>query len=152
MSKQNIFGRNQNNVITSDDILGKDVIDAEGKFVGVVESVLINPSTLEFVGISIDKGFLKKGLTIGKSYIEKITKYAVFLHIKLVLELKGKEVFDKNGRSLGKITEIELWGKKNKIKNLIIHKQKIPGDYIETIGSNVILSIHKSELPHSNNK
>ena len=69
MPQKSISGKDLNEAVTSDDILGKDVIDADGKFIGVTEKVFIHPNNLDFIGIEVDKGFLRKGLSIGKDYI-----------------------------------------------------------------------------------
>ena len=119
MNHASISGRNLDKAITSDDILGKNVIDIEGKILGVAEKVLIDSKSLDFIGIEVDKGFLKKGITIGKSYIEKITHHAVFLNIKVVYEIKGLKVYDKTGANLGTVSNLELYGIKNKIGYLI---------------------------------
>ena len=151
MSKKSIFGKNLERSITSDDILGKDVIDVDGKFIGVVEKVLIDPIDLDFIGIEVDKGFLKRGLSIGKSYIDKISDRAVFLKIKLVYEIKGMSVFDNIGEKIGKVSEIEVYGFKNKIKKIYVRRGikrrlEIPYQFIETIGYNIILSVNKKTL------
>ncbi len=152
MNHASISGRNLDKAITSDDILGKNVIDIEGKILGVAEKVLIDSKSLDFIGIEVDKGFLKKGITIGKSYIEKITHHAVFLNIKVVYEIKGLKVYDKTGANLGTVSNLELYGIKNKIKKLFIKqgfakKQlEIPSDFIETIGYSVILNVKKKKI------
>ena len=153
MSKENLSGR-KNNTITSDEILGKEVIDKRGKFIGVVESVLMDAKKLEFVGISVDKGFLKKGLVIGKGYIESVKEHAIFLKIEPVKEIKGKEVFDSDGKTVGTVSDIELYGNKNKIKNIVVvprlrdsfKKIYILDRGIEMIGESVILKVKKSDL------
>lgn len=151
MSQRSISSKDLDEAITSDDILGKEVIDAEGRFIGVAEKVFIHPNTLDFIGISIDKGFLKKGLSIGKNYIERVATHAVFLNIRVAFELKGMEVFDKNGKLLGKVTGIELEGSLNKIQQLhvsgIFEKSlSIPQNLIDNIGYNVLLNVTKEEL------
>lgn len=160
MLKKNISGRNLDNsidavlknTITSDDILGKDVIDTEGVFIGIAEKVLIDPKGLDFVGIEVDKGFLKKGLSIGKSYIERIMASAVFLNIRVVYEIKGMKVFDKIGGLVGTVRDVELIGEKNSLKQIIVRQGmikkdiEIPAEFIQTIGENVILNVLKQEL------
>ena len=158
MSKKSISGKNLSRGITSDDILGKEVIDLDGKFIGVVEKVLIDPIDLDFIGIEVDKGFLKKGLSIGKSYIDRISEVAIFLKIKVVCEIKGMTVFDKIGAIIGTVSKIELWGEKNKIKNIYIKQGMIkkelvvPYDFIDSIGYNVILTVKKKRLLEYNKK
>jgi len=153
MQEKSISGRKINKSITSEDILGKDVIDAEGGFIGVAEKIFIDPKLMNFIGISVDKGLIKSGLTIGKSYIDKVTDHAIFLKIRVVYDIKGMLVFDKNGKRVGKVSSIDLYGNKNKIKRLYVKsrsffKEKIliPEDYIENIGDNVILNVTLKQL------
>ncbi len=151
MSQRSISSNDLKEAITSDDILGKEVIDAEGRFIGVAEKVFIHPNTLDFIGISIDKGFLKKGLSIGKNYIERVATHAVFLNIRVAFELKGMQVFDKNGKLLGSVAAVDLEGNLNKIKQLHVtglfdKTLAIPQDFIENIGYNVLLNVTKDDL------
>ncbi|MDO8467487.1 MAG: PRC-barrel domain-containing protein [Nanoarchaeota archaeon] len=149
MQRKNISGRKLNNAITSEDILGKDVIDLEGNLVGVVEKIFIDPASLRFIGISVDKGFIKKGLSIGKNYILKITEHAVFLKIRIAYDMKGMFVFDKDGKKIGKVSSIELHGNRNKIKSIHVETGLfssllkkgliIPARSIKRIGDNIIL-------------
>ena len=158
MSKKSISWKSLSNGITSEDILGKEVIDLDGRFIGVVEKVLIDPIELNFIGIEVDKGFLKKGLSIGKSYIARISDAAVFLKIKVVYEIRGMSVFDKIGAKVGVVSNIELWGEKNKIKKIYIKRGMLkkeleaPYEFIETIGQGVILSVKKKRLIEYNER
>ena len=157
MQQKSISGKALNNTITSEDILGKDVIDTEGAFIGIAEKVFIDPKFLAFAGISIDKGLIRSGLTIGKSYIDRIEDNAIFLKIKVAYDIKGKLVFDKDGKEVGTVSSIDLYGEKNKIKNIYVNpyhilfsfKDKIiiPADCIKTIGDNVILNVTIDSLP-----
>ena len=152
MTRKNISGRDLSKTITSEDLLGKEVIDSDGSFIGVIEKVLIDPRKLQFVGLSIDKGFLRKDFTIGKGYVEKVTAHAVFLKIKVSYDIKGKVVFDNEGVIIGKVTSIELYRHKNKIVNLFVKsslfgKEKvIPAIYIKAVGENVMLNVTKSKF------
>ncbi|MDP3965926.1 MAG: PRC-barrel domain-containing protein [archaeon] len=156
MQEKSISGKKIGKAITSEDILGKEVIDAGGTFIGVAEKVFISPKFLDFIGISVDKGFIRSGLTIGKSYIDKIADYAIFLKIRVVYEIKGKLVFDRDGKKIGTVSSIDLYGEKNKIKNIYVkpssvlfsfkNKIVIPADYIENIGDNVILNVTTNHL------
>ncbi len=152
--ERNISGKDLSKVITSEDILGKDVIDSDGRFIGVVDKVLIDPRLFDFVGISLDKGFLRRGLSIGKNYIQKITDHAVFLKIRVAYELKGMAVFDKDGKRIGKVVALELAGHTNKITHLIIstplasliREFTIPFKHVKNIGENIILAITKEAI------
>ena len=72
--QKSISGKDLNEAVTSDDVLGKEVIDADGRFIGITEKVFIHPKELEFMGISVDKGFLKKGLSIASMAINLVCK------------------------------------------------------------------------------
>jgi len=156
MQEKNISGKKINKTITSEDILGKNVIDAEGGFIGVAEKIFIEPKHMNFIGISVDKGIIKKGLTIGKNYIDKITDHAVFLKIRVVFDIKGMLVFDKDGKKVGKVSSIDLYGNRNKIKKIYVkpsfrlfsfkEKIAISEELIENIGDNVLLNVKISSL------
>ena len=138
-------------LISSDDILGKDVIDLEGSQIGIVDVVHIDPLNLEFAGISIDGGFLKNGVTVGKRYIDKITPHALFLNIRPAFALRGMLVFDSQGALVGKVKDIELLQSQNVIKELVVSqgllgKQKIAGQLIARVGHNILLKVTRLEL------
>lgn len=152
MPLKRVFGEELRNTITSDDVLGKNVIDSEGEFIGVVEMLHLNPDMVEVVGITIDKGFLRKGLVIGKEYIERVAPHAVFLKIRPAFKLKGMIVFDEKGDEIGIVSKVVLHEHKNQIDALIVKsnafKKEIPiqADLIKTIGDNVLLNIEKKDL------
>src|SRR3989338_8769014 len=153
MQEKNISGKNHDGAITTEEILGKDVLDIEGNLVGIVDKIFIDPISLDFVGISVDKGFIRRGLTIGKNYISKIAKHAVFLKIRVAYETKGMTVFDRDGKVVGVVTSIDLYGSKNKIKNLHVktgfinsltnNELVIPYTSVKEIGENIILKVRK---------
>jgi len=150
MIKQNISIKELENAVTSDDVLGKEVIDSKGEFLGVVESLFIDPETVEVAGIAIDKGLLKKGLIIGKSYIKNIAPHAIFLNIQPAYNLKGMIVFDREGKKMGAIREVQIHGTKNEIENIVIKSSigelTIPSEYVKHIGDNVFLNETKENL------
>jgi sporulation protein YlmC with PRC-barrel domain len=153
MNQKSIASKNPEKTITSEDILGKDVIDIDGAIIGVVEKVLISPAALELVGISVDKGFLRKGLTIGKKYISKITPHAVVLNIRVSHEIKGKKVYDNEGMMIGVVTSIDLEGETNVLAGINVRRRlimggkelSIPVKHIRTIGEGVMLRVNYQE-------
>lgn len=156
MHEKNISGKDISKAITSEDLLGKEVIDAEGGVIGVAEKIFIDPISLDFVGISIDKGLIRNGLSIGKNYISKITEHAIFLKIKVAYDIKGMTVFDKDGKKVGIVRSIDLQGNKNKIKSIYVKTNfslsifkkevNIPSSHIKNIGDNVILNVTRKML------
>ncbi|MBI2448962.1 PRC-barrel domain-containing protein [Candidatus Pacearchaeota archaeon] len=152
MRLKKAFGEELGNTITSDDIVGKDVIDIDGEFIGVVEMLHIDPSAVEVIGITIDKGFLRKGLIIGKDYIERVAPHAIFLKIRPSYKLKGMNVFDSEGENIGIVTKVNLHGKKNEVESIIVRSGifkrdvVIPVKFIRNIGYNVLLSVKKDDI------
>lgn len=147
---KNNSGNALEGAVTSDDLLGKDVIDADGRFIGIVEKVFIHPEKLDFVGISIDKGFLKKGFSIGKDLIERVATHALFLNISVAYEIRGMKVFDKDGKEIGKVAGIALIGSGNDIDAIDVvgqgKKMRIHSRYIDRVGYNVLLNVGKDAL------
>lgn len=145
MSDKNIFGKNQIDALTSDDILGKEVIDTEGNFLGVVEKLFIDKINLNFNAIAVDKGLIKKGFVVGKGYIDRVTEHAVFLKTSIAFELKGLQVFDKDGEKVGKVKKVFTYGDKNMIKSVLVsmginNDLEINSKYIAKIGENIRLN------------
>lgn len=138
--------------ITSDDLLGKHVIDAEGRTIGITEKMFLDKETLEFTGIEVDRGLIKKGLQIGRAYIEKATEHAIFLNIRVAYEIRGMKVYDTKGELIGTVQDITLQGEKNQIKELHIKYKLlkkpfiIPSNLIQTIGKSVLLNTEKETL------
>lgn len=132
--------------ITSEDLLGKDVIDPSGTFVGVADILYLDPKSLEFIGISVDKGFLRTGLVIGAEYIREVTAHAVLLNTRPVFRIKGMSVFDAHGKKLGTVKEVVLSQSKNEIEELLVATSKlskkaesVPASIIDRIDENVFL-------------
>lgn len=141
--------------ITSDDILGKDVIDSEGEFIGIAEQLFIDAKRIEIRGVLIDKGFLKSGLIIGKGYIKEIKSHAIFLKIRPALNIKNKIVFDLDGKYVGKVKDVQLAGNRNKIKNIVVtfgilkRNYIISARYIKNISQNVFLNEKIGKIVYS---
>jgi len=152
MSSKSIFGKNLDNTLTSDDILGKDVIDVHGRIIGISEKIFFDEKSLNFIGIAVDKGILKNGMGIGKDYIERITPYAIFLNVPMLLEMKGVSVFDKNAKKIGVVKRVLLKKSKNVLSAIDVKRDGfgkniiIPENYIETLGDNIILNVSEEEI------
>jgi sporulation protein YlmC with PRC-barrel domain len=139
--------------ITSEDVLGKDVIDAKGAFLGVTDKLYLNPKSMRITGISIDKGFLKKGFIIGSGYIREISEHAVFLNIEPAFQIKGMNVFDKDGAKVGRIDSITLEGDLNSVEEIVVKtssvggkKIVIPAASISRIENSAFLNVRREEL------
>ena len=134
----------EQNWITSDDILGKDVIDTNGNFLGVVDKLFLSPELIEVAALSIDKGFLAKGLVVSKKYIERVSKYAVFLNITPLFLLMQKKVYTSTGHYVGIVSAVKQnEGKTNQLDCLIVtyksNRKEISADKIAQVGKNIVL-------------
>lgn len=140
------------NAITSEDILGKDVLDTDGVNIGVVDRLFLNPDSVDILGISVDKGFLRDGLIIGTKHIAEITDHAIFLNIRPAFRLQGSHVFDVDGDLVGSVKEVALNEAQNSIEELVVKPRfakpfTINGQYIAKVEDNVILNVDSEQLP-----
>ncbi len=138
--------------ITSEDVLGKDVIDCDGVFIGVSDKFYIDPKSMAILGISVDKGFLRRGFIISVHYIREVSPHAVFLNMQPSTLHKGKIVFGKSGMRIGKIIAVDLAQDTNQINSITVktglwgRRIIIPQKYLESTKTNVFLNITKPEL------
>ena len=153
MDKQNLPSKRLlEHAITSDDLLGKDVIDADGVLIGVTNKLFVDPQSIELLGVNIDKGFLHTGLIVGAEHIAHVTKHAVFLSISPGFQLKGMHVFDVDGALVGSVIGVALTEDYRSISALTVKPSRfkkafeIPGTAILKVGENVLLSVHKEEI------
>ncbi len=139
--------------ITSADILGKDVVDSRGAFLGVSDKLYVHPKTLKVVGISVDKGFMKKGFLIGSAHIREVMEYAIFLTIEPPFRLRGMTVFGVQGGKIGTVKEVKLMPNTNIIKEIVVKSSirglgtiTISSEYLGRMEQNVFLNITSEKL------
>ena len=139
-------------IITSDDILGKDVVDVDGEIIGVVQQLRIDKKSKKIVGILMDQGFMKPDLYIGLDFIKNFGVDSVFLSQSPQPKIKGLDIYDKKGKHVGFVFDIIEDKKKNTIKAIIMKKTQLGKSYvitrrfIKTIGFNIILRQKESRL------
>jgi sporulation protein YlmC with PRC-barrel domain len=126
-------------------ILGKKVLTKDGKNIGKIRSVRINPDQLTIEGIEVDTGLFRVDRYIGKNYIKKITEQGAMLKIDPIDEIVGHEVFDSTGKSIGEIKSVKRSKKTNKLLQIIVYSDiykdniEIDSYYIENCGDSCIL-------------
>jgi sporulation protein YlmC with PRC-barrel domain len=132
------------NIITTDDILGKEVVDAQGEVLGVIQMLHIDKSTKSIVGITVDQGFMKPDLFIGLEYIQQFGVDTVFLNTFPRDKIKGMQVLNANGKNVGVVSSINF-SDSNRLKSIVVKKgfnssnEIISVSRIREIGYNVIL-------------
>lgn len=134
---------NNKNITTSDEILGKEVVNLEGEIIGIVQKLHIDRNTKKIIGITADEGFMKPNLFLGIENIKLFGIDAVFLNTTPKIKFRGLKVFNKTGELIGTVQEVIMTPRSSKIKELIIKNnfktEKIPAKSIKSIGVNVIL-------------
>ena len=135
--------------ITSDDILGREAIDPEGEYLGIVMKLHIDRHRKELIGITIDQGFMKPDLFVGLEYIARFGVDAVLIN-KIPLEkyrslkiytsagqLCGivQDIEERNGRVEKVIARLKKFDSPHSIKGVV----EIPVRKIETLGHAILL-------------
>ena len=127
------------------EILGKKVLAKDGKNIGKIRSIRINPVKLTIEGIEVDTGLFKVDKYIGKNYIKTLTEQGAIFKITPVDDIVGLEVFDSTGKSVGEIKTIKKSKKTNKLLSITLYSDLYKDDitidahYIETCGDSCIL-------------
>lgn len=121
--------------------LGKQVYTASGDKAGRIKDLVIKEN--EVAGLIIKGRHL---LFIDKDHCAPGTADTVLLTIDPVVMLKGKFVFDNNGKKLGRVKGIERKSMRNTCEELIVKKNiftktlRIPAKDIEVAKKNIILN------------
>jgi len=131
-------------IITSDDILGKEAIDPDGSVLGVVTKVHIDNHDRKVVGITIDMGFAKPDLYVGIKNIKNFGEDAVLLSKVPASKFKGLSVLTSEGKKIGRVADVVM--KNSHVKEVIISSSRFLGKKsnikysdIKEIGDSIIL-------------
>ncbi len=140
----------ESKTITSDDILGKDVVDIDGEIIGVVQQIRIDKESKKIVGILIDQGFMKPDLYIGLDFVKNFGVDSIFLSRSPRPKIKGLDVYDRNGKKIGFVHDV--LEKQNVVLGIVMKKSKISRKYlirrknIKVIGFNIVLRVPEKGL------
>ncbi len=122
---------------------GKKVLGAKGEKLGIVWDIVIDDNH-KIIALVVMKWFKKYYFDI--NYIESMTNKNIMLSITPVTTLIGKQVFDVDGRLLGRVVKINKPDFKNNFTEIIVKKNFIWGKKIiskkeiSTNKKNIILS------------
>lgn len=137
--------------ITSDDILGKDVIDIKGNYIGILSKLHIDKETKKITGITADGGFGRPYIFIGEKLIVNFGIDSVFIrHSPRSIYLR-KYVFDCQGEYIGKVKDVKLSNKTKdvefiQVKEGLFNRVNISNSQIKVLGNNIILNIKKKDI------
>ncbi|MFW6013731.1 MAG: hypothetical protein ACOCQG_01020 [Candidatus Nanoarchaeia archaeon] len=148
MSQDDLF----KGLITSDDVLGKDVIDSMGRYIGILSVLHIKKDTKALKGISIDTGFMKPSVYVGINKIMNLGIDAIYIKYTPGSRYLDLKVFDKKGGYVGKVIKTDYEG--TIVKRIILrsgfHKLVLDVDHISVLGRNIIIDITKEEVEKLN--
>ncbi|MBM9579207.1 PRC-barrel domain-containing protein [Leptospira sp. 201903070] len=137
---------NESNIITSDDILGKEALDPEGQILGVVVKLHIDRNEKKITGITIDQGFMKPDLFVGIDFVRTLGVDAILLNTIPFEKYKGLKVLNSDGSEAGIVEEVI--SKNGKLEFLLVktslgplskERTKIPSSKIQEIGDKILL-------------
>jgi len=127
------------------DILGKKVLTKDGKNIGKIRTIRVDPKDLTIEGIEVDTGLFRIDQYFGKNYIKTITEQGAILKITPVDDIVGHTIFDSTGKSVGEIKSIKRSKKTNKLLSVTMYSDlykenvTIEADYIASCGESCIL-------------
>lgn len=133
-------------IITSDDILGKEAVAPNGAILGTVVKLHISNKTKQMVGLTIDMGFMKPDLFVGIEFVKHFGIDAVLLSRLPTDTLKGLSVLTPDGKEIGTVKKVELV--RTQIKEIIVTSKEgifsrsqthISASHINKIGGSIIL-------------
>jgi sporulation protein YlmC with PRC-barrel domain len=122
-------------------VVGKKVIAKNGEVIGRVKEVAFDLGKI--LGIIV--GAKSGKVLIGTDYIDDLIADSVVLKISPVTALLGRKVFDKDGRKLGKVTELVRHNAHNDLTQIVVSRGlfrkplKVDRDDIQVAGMNIIL-------------
>ncbi len=127
------------------DVLGKKVLTKDGKNIGKIRTIRIDPKDLTIEGVEVDTGLFKIDQYFGKNYIKTITEQGAILKINPVDDIVGHTVFDSTGKSVGEIKSIKRSKKTNRLLSITMYSDlykdnvTVDADYIASCGDGCIL-------------
>lgn len=114
---------------TTDDVLGKPVIDSSGKRVGVATTIHFDLESNNITGLSVDQGFGSGFCYVPIQTVELFGKDVIFLNKKAITQLVGRKVYSPEGVFLGVVDHVKTDDpslfivKKDGEKNTYSHKE-----------------------------
>lgn len=124
------------------EILGRKVISHKGLVIGRVSDVGFTRKRV--LGFYVS-GIFKKYF-VSMNYVDAFSGESLMLTIDPVTNIKGKLVFDKEGKKLGKVVEIKRPSFENKITEIYVKKNiftkpiAINVNDLDVVDKNVILN------------
>ena len=128
-------------------LVSKKVRDSNGKEVGYVTEVRLDPLTLNFDGIEMDRGLFGNYTFIGRKYITALSADGVVLNMSIATDIKGMKVVDSAGKEIGTVKEVQTEGATNEMSAIVVGNGVFKNDVVfpksdvRGVGESVILNV-----------
>ena len=128
-------------------LISKKVRDSNGKDVGYITEVRLNPKTLDFDGIEMDRGLFGKYTFIGRKYITALSEDGAVLNMSITTDIKGMKVADSTGREVGVVKDVQTEGASNDMFAIVVgsglfkNDMVFPKSDIMGVGESVVLNV-----------
>lgn len=135
-----------NSGIKVHELKGKKVMALNGKEVGKIMEIRLDANSLNLDGIEMDRGFFGLDTFIGRNYIESLSLDGAVLNMTPVSDYKGLQVFDSNGKEVGKVKEIRTKGRTNTISAIVVGTGMFNNDAVfsksdvKSVGTSIMLT------------
>ncbi len=129
------------------ELKGKKVLDSNGKEIGTIMEIRLDPQTLNLDGIEMDRGFFGTDTFIGRKYITSLSLEGAVLNMSPVTDYKGMKVFDSSGKEIGTVKEVRTTGATNDISAIVVGTGILSNDAVfsksdvKGVGDSIMLNI-----------
>ena len=136
MQEIRVMNKAHNSGVKMQSLLGKKVMDSNGKEVGSVTEIRLDPATLNLDGIEMDRGIFGTYTFIGRKYIAALSEDGAVLNMSPVMDYKGLKVFDSNGKEVGTVKEVQTERDTNNISAIVVGTGILKNDADDVVFSN----------------
>lgn len=142
-----MMNKAQDSGIKTYELKGKKVLASNGKEIGTIMEIRLDPQTLNLDGIEMDRGFFGTDTFIGRKYITSLSTDGAVLNMSPVTDYKGLKVFDSSGKEVGTVKEVRTEGDTNNISAIVVGTGILTNDVIFTksdvrgVGDSIMLNI-----------
>jgi len=125
---------------------GKKVMGLNGKEVGKITEVRLDPESLNLDGIEMDRGFFGLDTFIGRAYIGSLSTEGAVLNMTPATDYKGLAVFDSAGQKVGTVKEVRTEGSSNNITAIVVGAGIFKNDAVfsksdvKSVGKSILLN------------
>ncbi|HLC78853.1 MAG TPA: PRC-barrel domain-containing protein [archaeon] len=133
--------------VKAHELKGKKVRASNGKEIGTIQEIRLDPKTMDLDGIEIDRGFFGMDTFIGKKYISSLSEDGAVLNMSPVSDYKGLKVFDSSGKEVGTVKEVRTEAHTNNVSAIVVGTGILKNDAVfsksdvKGVGESIMLNI-----------